>query len=71
MLIRRDADAGVRDSKSNVDLRTAGGQALRLDSNVAFLGELDCVAHEVDKDLPNTNGVAKDEIGNVPFHCPT
>jgi hypothetical protein len=61
LLVRRNADSGVRDHEAQRPLSPLRLDRLDLDQHLAVAGELDRVADQVDDHLPQPRGVAHHE----------
>ena len=65
LLLRRHADARIADGEVQHDLAVAHRFRPDLEHDLAALGELDGVAHQVDDDLPQAGGIAAEKGGHV------
>src|SRR5437899_1169526 len=60
-----DADSGVAHGEITVHLATVARLGLNAHHHFAALGELDCIAHQVEYDLAQPHRVAEQRIGGV------
>ena len=65
LLQRRDADAGVLHAKAQVDRLLRAASALDADVHRPALGELHCVARQVEQHLLDAHRIALQSIGHV------
>ncbi len=63
--VGRDADAGVSDLEPDDDFGVGGLGERGGNHHLAVLGELDGVAGEIDKHLPQPVGVAAQAVGDL------
>lgn len=63
-----DADAGVFDFEADGELIVPGCRCLKdADADLAFFGEFDGIANQIDENLAEPVGVDEDAGGNVLF----
>src|ERR1019366_6404412 len=64
-LVRRNANASILDGDMKNERLVRAAFDAHADDDLALLRELDCVAHEVDKDLPEAYRIADQNIGHL------
>jgi hypothetical protein len=57
-LVLRDADTGVRHREAQLRTLIRVRAPINLEHDLALVGELDCVAEEIDENLSQAQGIA-------------